>query len=488
LQEIVRRGAQEPRILVRRSEAFYTDGEDAAQLVAEYGFTLDPWQSLVLNDWLARDENDAPVYLTLGLACPRQNGKNGGIEAFELYKMAICGEKVLHTAHQVKTANKAFQRLAAIFTDPAHPELNELVINVRRTNGEQAIYLKNGGLIEYSARSRGASRGNTYSVVIIDEAQEYTDEQAEALMPTLAASPTGYRQIVYAGTPPGPTSPGTVFERIRKSAITNPSKTMCWHEWSIEDCPKAGSTFDDLLDDVYSTNPAMGIRLDEDFTREEFNTMSLDGFARERLGWWSDQKAASAISQHDWKECAVPIEDVPKEGKKAFGVKFSIDGSQIALAACRIPEDTPAYVELVGMGSLSDGITWLSDFLCTEDMEETTAAIAVDGKNGADALLDKLRDIYPRQALMVPGSKGVIASASMFQEAIRERTLTHWDSPNGEQKALDDSATSSIKRPIGGDGGWGYGGDNAAAIEAAALAFWACKTTTRDPDGGCIIL
>lgn len=488
MQEIVRTGAQKPRKLVRRDEDFYSDGEDAAQLVAEYGFTLDPWQKFVITDWLARDDNDAPVYLTLGLSCPRQNGKNGIIEAFELYKMAICGEKILHTAHQVKTSNKAFVRLASMFTDKAHPELVDMVLNIRRTNGEQAIYLKNGGLIEYSARSRGASRGNTYSVVIIDEAQEYTDEQAEALMPTLAASPTGYRQIVYTGTPPGETSPGTVYARIRKSALTNGGKTLCWHEWSIDQCPEQNATFDSILDEVYDTNPAMGIRLDEDFTREEFNTMSLEGFARERLGWWSEKRIRSAISNTAWQKTAIDKSDIPQEGKKSFGVKFSVDGSQVALAACRIKEDCPAYVELLGIGALTEGLSWITSFLCTEDMEETTAAIAVDGKNGADALLDKLRDIYPRQALMVPGTKGVIASSSMFQDALLEGALTHWDSPNGEQEALDMSALSSIKRPIGNEGGWGYGGDNSAAIEAAALAFWACKTTTRDPDGGCVIL
>lgn len=43
--------------------------------------------------------------------------------------------------------------------------------------------------------------------------------------------------------------------------------------------------YDDVRDMVFDTNPAMGVRLDDEFTEEEFNTMSPDGFARERLGW-----------------------------------------------------------------------------------------------------------------------------------------------------------------------------------------------------------
>ncbi len=478
-------GAQKPRINIEPRKAAWTDGQDATLLIKEYGFTPDPWQELVANHWLARDEKDAPLYLTCGLSCPRQNGKNGVIEDFELYKMVVCGERILHTAHQVKTANKSFNRLASMFADSSNEELNDMVVNIRRTNGEQAIYLTNGGLIEYSARSRGASRGNTYSVVILDEAQELTDEQIEALMPTLAASPTGYRQMIYTGTPPSPNSPGTVFERIRKAAITKPSKTTCWHEWGIEDLPDKGSTFNDVLDLVYETNPAMGIRLDEQFTENEFNTMSLDGFARERLGWWCEGSANVVIPRSMWAKAGIERDEIPTQGKRAFGVKFAPDGSAVALCGCLLTPEGNAHIEAVHHASLAEGIAWLSDFLCDENRAERTAAIAVDGKNGADALMDALREEYPRQALFMPGTKGVIAASSMLFEALRSGKVTHW--ANEKQEALDQSALTSIKRPIGGDGGWGFGGDNSPLIEAATLAYWAAKTTKRDPDGECEI-
>ena len=38
---------------------------------------------------------------------------------------------------------------------------------------------------------------------------------------------------------------------------------------------------------------------------------------------------------------------------------------------------------------------------------------------------------------------------------------------------------TSVRRPIGG--GWGFGGDNSAPIEAASLALWGVKTSKRDP-------
>lgn len=460
-----------------------TDGPDAARLIGAYGFELDPWQRLVIDAWAARDEGDAPLYTTCGCAVPRQNGKNGIIEAYEFYKMLVCGERILHTAHQVKTANKSFQRLAALLDNPRNREVKAMVSNVRRTNGEQGIYLTNGAYIEYSARSRGASRGNTYSMVVYDEAQELTDDQVEALMSTIAASPTGYRQLIYTGTPPGPNSPGTVFPRVRKAALERPSDRTCWHEWSVEEIGDV-----DDRERWYATNPALGIRLDEEFTQTERDTMTADGFARERLGWWSEQRAACAIKRGAWAASAVEERANEGPGKKTFGVKFAPDGSQIALVACRLPEEGAAYIELIGVVGLDDGMAWLEGFLCDEERADRTAAVAVDGKNGADALIDRLKEFYPRQALPNVGTRDVIAAASIFSEDLKAKKVTHWADPEGTQDLLDQSATGCVKRPIGSDGGWGFGGDSSAAIEAASLALWAAKTTRRDPDGGCTIL
>ena len=152
------------------------------------------WQRHVLDDWCAADQWWRPSYTTCGLDVPRQNGKNAALEAYELYRLAVCGWHVLHTAHRVKTAKKAFRRLCRHFEDDAHPELKELVAQIRRTNGEEAIYLTNGGSIEFIARTNGSARGfDDIQLVVFDEAQELTDEQFDAIMYTLAASATGER-------------------------------------------------------------------------------------------------------------------------------------------------------------------------------------------------------------------------------------------------------------------------------------------------------
>ena len=82
-------------------------------------------------------------------------------KGFATGEIAVClvinGEKIIHTAHQVRTAKRSFNRLARYFEDPRYPEIMALAKRIRRTNGEEGIELYNGGIIEFSARSRQAA-------------------------------------------------------------------------------------------------------------------------------------------------------------------------------------------------------------------------------------------------------------------------------------------------------------------------------------------
>lgn len=468
------RGTQEPRIKVEPHRVM-TDGEDAALLMETYGVELDPWQRMVVDSWLGRDESGRYNVTSAGLSLPRQNGKNVCLEAREFYGLVINGEKILHTAHQVRTSKKSFRRLAAMFTDKRHPEIESIVKNVRYTNGEEAIELDNGGMIEFSARSRQAARGfDGISLVVYDEAQELMDEQVEAIMATLSASATGTRQIIYTGTPPYPNCPGEVFRRRRSASMETPGQHDAWHEWSVDadNISKIDVTDKKLW---YMSNPALGIRLDEEFTQEEQTTMSPDGFARERLGWWSPVLAEQtdyAIPTALWDKCR-SSEKMP-EGKKAFGVKFSADGSEVVICGAIIPRQGSARIEMIDRKPTGLGTQWLADFLNARYNE--ASCVVIDGKNGVDVLVDKIVKTWLYKGSVIrPTSREVIAAVGMLMDGLSEDTLT-WFS---EQDDLRESAVNSIKRPI--SGGWGFGGDNSTPIEACALALWGAKTCKRDP-------
>ena len=122
----------------------------------------------MLDSWMGRDD-DKFTSSTCGLSVPRQNGKNALLEMRELYGLCVLGERILHTSHAVKTSAEAFRRYSSFFENKEeYPELYELCDRIRRTNGQKAIELKNGGIARFSARSRGAARGMTFDVVVFD--------------------------------------------------------------------------------------------------------------------------------------------------------------------------------------------------------------------------------------------------------------------------------------------------------------------------------
>jgi len=469
-------GAQQPRLIVEPKRAA-TDGQDAVLLMKAYGNELFEWQERIVDCWLSRDEEGELAVTTAGLSVPRQNGKNVCLEAREFYGLTILGERILHTAHQVRTSKKSFRRLAAMFQDKRHPEVMAMVKKIRWTNGEECIELKNGGSIEFSSRSRQSARGiEGISLVVFDEAQELTDDQIESIIATLAASSTGTRQIIYTGTPPYPNCPGEVFKRIRKRMIENPGAHDAWSEWSPD-----AETIEDI--DVtskeiwYMTNPSMGLILTEEYTEEEFRTQTRAGFARERLGWWMPSASGRydlAINEEAWKACR--SKKKKPEGKIAYGVKFSPDNELVCLCGAVIPKEGPARITLIDMRMTITGLQWLADWL--NQRSGTASCVVIDGKAGAYILIEKLAGSWKAKNSVIKASTNdVIASTGMLVNSINELGLTWYY----EQEALNESATTSTKRMIGRSGDWGFGGENALPIQAAALAYWGAKTSKRDP-------
>ena len=497
------KGNQTPRIKIEPYRSG-TDGTGAAMLMQAYGLTLDEWQRLIVDCWLGKDEAGQYTVTSAGLSLPRQNGKNVCIEAREFYGLTVNGERILHTAHQVRTAKKAFRRLVNMFTDKKHPEIIKAVKKIRYGIGEESIELNNGGIIEFTARSRQAARGyDGISLVVYDEAQELTDEQAEAIMAVLSASATGTRQLIYIGTPPYIGCTGEVFRRFRQACIMSAGRDeelkSSWHEWGITaDTIAEIDTADKRL--WYEANPALGYRLTEEFTQEEYKTLSADGFARERLGWWAkpaESTSELAIDAAIWDRCR--SDEEKPEGKVAYGVKFTPDGAEVVLAAAVIPDTgasmrigaQPTYnpvqpsftgqkgrISLIAVQPTGNGLQWLADWL--NERYKVAGCVVIDGKNGADVLIEKLKPsgggVWAfKDSIIKPKAQEVITAASMLVNDLNEQSIT-WYS---QQEELRDSAITATKRPI--SGGWGFGGQTSAPIEACALALWGCRTTKRNP-------
>lgn len=249
---------------------------------------------------LARDVKDKYKFHTVGISLSRQNGKSWDVRSRCFYGLVADGEKILYTCQHGDTADEMFKALAEPFEDEDEYELHDLLKTVRKTNGQQAIYLKNGGYIRFTTRTNSLARGKSYDVIIYDEAQELTATQQSASLPTISASSKHNTQVIYLGTPPGPESPGEVFDDIHAKIHAGKAKDMAWMEWSVDE-------IGDVTDKSrwYETNPSLGYLIDEVAIQTECDSMPADEFARERLGWWSKGKAFKiAIDPVSWDACA----------------------------------------------------------------------------------------------------------------------------------------------------------------------------------------
>lgn len=455
-------GSQNPSVRIV-PEYDYTDGEDAERILSSARFHVDPWQRSLLDDWMGRlgDTWSAP---SCGLSVPRQNGKTGVTTGRIAAGMILYNEWVIYTAHLQKTATETFNDLKALFEARA---MRKYVKEFKNALGREQIILKNGARVVFVARTRNGGRGLHGDLLIFDEAQELTAEQQASFIPALAASQNP--QTIYLGTPPDENCVGDVFKKIREKALTKKTRSTAWTEYSV-------SEIGDVADRRRwaASNPALGRRIKESTIETELEQMPEDTFARERLGWWSktDTRKDWAIQKAVWDACA---SDEPKpDGKTAFAVKFSSDGSEVALCGAVCPTDGPARVSLICIQPTTRGTQWLADWL--NQRYKTTACVVVDGRNGVEFLIEKMVGTWKfKGSIIKPGSKDVIAAASQLVNELIEKRVT-WYRP---QEELRESAIESVKRPIAG--GWGFGGEKSIAIEAAALALWGCRTTKRDP-------
>ncbi|WP_406712184.1 hypothetical protein [Trueperella pyogenes] len=229
---------------------------------------------------------------------------------------------------------------------------------------------------------------------------------------------------------------------------------------------------------AYATNPALGVRLNIGTVQDEMRVMSEDGFARERLGQWDTAGAQVAINVDDWQARFIAVDDVPVDGRWAFGVKFSPDGAHVGLAGALRPADGPVHVEAIDWHSIREGTAWLVDFLL--ERKDKAATVAIDGKYGTAMLANELAEVgFPKKAIVAPRVEQVVAAHSMFEQAIEHEGLT-----TIEQEDVVKQITSAIKRKISKDGGFGWAARDDGTVvllDALTLAFWAARTTRRNP-------
>lgn len=461
-----RRGRQEPTtsFILPYKE---TKGQEAVDLYNKSGRTAQEWQESLLYDILAIDDGGLWVHSRFGYSVPRQNGKNEVVAMRELFGLRN-GERILHTAHRTSTSRAAWERLVFLLESIGIEEKsasNPDGFTSGKSKGQEYIFLPEiwgGGRIQFRTRTTTGGLGETFDLLVIDEAQEYQDDQESALKYTIVSSDNP--QTLLLGTPPTTYSSGTKFPEFRKKVLCGEMKHGGWAEWSVEEETEMTN-----IDAWYDTNPSLGYKLSERAIEDEIGTDSID-FNIQRLGLWIKYNQKSAISEREWKELEVPV--LPAlVGCLAVGVKFNKDGSSCSLSIAGKTVDNLVFVECVESRSMRDGVEWVASFL--HDLDGNYSKVIVDGANGVEILAQALKD-YKLAKMVCPTVPEYIEANSRFEQHIFKKTLVHM-----EQKGVQNVITNCEKRAVGSSGGFAYKsikiGADISIMDSIILAIWGCE-------------
>lgn len=434
-----------------------TAGDQAIELYKQTGREPLEWQVLMVYDIMARNADDLWTHSRFGFAIPRQNGKNEIVSIRELWGIQH-GERILHTAHRTATSRSAWERLKRFLDDAGidHKDSGAL--------GQERIRIKaTGGEVSFRTRSNAGGLGESYDLLIIDEAQEYTEAQESALKYTIAASMNP--QNLFCGTPPTMISSGTVFMNMRNQILTTGLEDTGWAEWSVDSMKDPSD-----VEAWYATNPSLGLRLTERTIKREIGPDQLD-FNIQRLGYWVRYNLKSEISKVEWDE--LKCEKVPALRSKIFaGIKYS-KTSTVALSIAVRAFDGRIFVESIDCRPVRAGVEWIVSFLAKLDLK----TVVVDGDSGKQLLSEAMKDAGLHQPLKT-STQDVIAACAAFEQRMATKELTHMGQPS-----LMQSATNCEKRSIGSNGGFGYKSINdsvdVALLDSAILAQWICGQKTK---------
>lgn len=476
-------GRQRPTFAVIGPYA-YSYSRELITFFADYDVHFYDSQEYELELYCARRDDDTFAGKTIAQSRPRQTGKSFAARFYSLWMACIEGKRILYTCQVDATARKMYEELRDFIKswEDFQAELKPDRKGFVETPAARGIYFENGGCIVIRTRSKSLSRGDSYDIIIYDEAQDLRQAHLDAVDAVGIASDDS--QVIILGTPPGPEALGDdTYRNWHDTAHeTNDGDLVWWFEWAIDYVPE------DPLDEHiwYAYNPGMGTGCISDENMyaaagRAIAAKNLEGFAREFLGYWARGVTYKAlITERQWGACLIPENQAKAiKGQAAYAIKFSADGSTASIGVCLKPDDdkTPPLVDLYDHIDMTCGLLPFVDFV--NNAQQTALAVVVDGAAHTQALMDLLHTHkVPTRRVKVPSARDVGAACSMFYNAVLEQNVSHVGYDD-----LTEVITQCKRRPIGTAGAWGFGGASEeidqTVAEAVALAYRAAVTTKR---------
>lgn len=470
-------------------------GQAVIDLMEGIGRPLDPWQAYAIRHGLGQKvlpdmsgfEWSAPQ---CGCWVPRQNGKGDILMALELGWLFIFKETlIVHSAHEYKTAQEAFLRITGVIEEN-EDVFARYIKRVWQANGEQGVELRKqangepGSRLRFMARTNKAGKGFSAPRLILDEAQELTEQMMKAILFVMSAQANP--QIWFYGTPPE--EDDAWIYNVKEAGESGDSKTL-WLDWGMETIDTNDRSACELMRDPAEwkrRNPSLdivrpnGTGLRRDAVANELRLLGPGkAFAMDRLGMWlprARSEGDSSISPEVWYSRRTPTRVQPNPVAVAFSVNPRRTHSTIAFAGM------VAGVWRVGLIEHRPGTAWLLPRLTEIKRDYNVVAFTVDAKS--EATIDELKGIgieLPKAEddakmgdLILPTMGDVATAFGLIVDAANNNELQHHDEPPMN------AAVTVPPRPLAGGSTFDHRrGIEVGPATAPALAMWAYRERIR---------
>lgn len=460
----VRVGAQRPRLSSFPARRKGSCGRDAVEFAADCGLILDDWQAWCLDGLLSEDEERRLCASLVLLILPRQNGKNSVLEAFELYVLYVLGWRyVLHTAHLQETSAGHMARMRTLIEDvPALDKITHFYL----ANGKERIKnLETKGEIRFMTRSKKIGRGGSPGAIIFDEALYLSDEQMQAILPSISAQTMNTDAPIIVYTSSAPVAESAVLHRVRNACGTGKMPSAFYAEWSA---PVGTDPLD--IDAWYECNPGMGVRISEQWVFEtEYAILDRDAFLIERLGVVAGADAAPSELPR-WHECFDPRSLI--EGAYAIGVDVAPDLAWSTVAVAGRRPDGLGHLEIVERLSGTASVVPLLVKLCAAE----GLPVWLDPRSSAAGLAPRL--IEAGVKVIEVSSHDYVRACEVLRQSVEERLVRH----RGGLE-LNQAVQLAMTRPVGDSWVWARRTSSVdiSPLVAVTLAWAAIMADTTTP-------
>ena len=256
-----------------------TLSKQITKLAEQIGMPLMPWQQWVLDDMMRVDSNGMFIRKTNLLLLPRQQGKTHLATMLIIWNL-MQGLRCVAMSSNRGMALDTFRNVVYIM------ESNEFLRKMmkgkaRMANGQEAIYMKNGGKYEIVAATRDGARGRNADFLFIDELREIDEVAFQAATPLTRSHANAQTLLV--------SNAGDAFSEVlntlRSRCLSYPPKTLGFYEYSANPYAK------DVLNNRQEwarANPALGWTVTEETLEEAVATSTVETTKTEMLCLWID--------------------------------------------------------------------------------------------------------------------------------------------------------------------------------------------------------